>query len=84
MKNYAKLFENLHAYVTGSAKKSSKIIRENGLFHFWVKDFMTLGDGYTSLETLVYNLNEKTGVVTIYRPVNGRHLDEHTLDLKSF
>lgn len=84
MKDKAALFKTLYKAQSASATVSSHLIRENGMSQFWVKRLVTLGDGLNSLETFIYEMNEKTGLVNIYRYVYGKRIDEQTLNLAEF
>jgi len=84
MTTVIELFKKLHALQTAESSDSSKIVRENGVSQFWIKKFVKLSDGYTSLETYVYRMNDSEGLVTIYRPVLGKRMDVETLDLTEF
>ena len=81
MKSFAQVFTAMHADTAADAEQSSRLVRENGISQFWLKKFVKLEDGFTSLETYVYHMNDASGIITIYRDVAGRQHDVQTVNL---
>ena len=81
MKSFAQVFASMHADTAADAEQASKLVRENGISQFWIKKFVKLEDGFRSLETYVYHMNDASGIITIYRDVAGRQHDVQTVDL---